>query len=452
MDAVGTRPPDARGTLVRDESLERTVVDVHTRVPVQELLVSEIATAGDHDVREQPAIAVARGLGRVADEGGAAAGREPACERGCSRGVALADLGRVDADEANTLVAPVAEADMHGVAVDDPRDDAVQREGARACSSRGRRERSREDDHGRRGEELPHSRSQRRSDRPWLQRARRLPGMQRDEFWEFERAGWERAAPRYEECWSDTGLYLEPLLDAAGVVAGSRLLDLACGPGYVSEAAAARGADPVGLDVAAAMLERARLRCPGLTFVEGDAQQLPFDDASFEAVTMNFGILHLSQPERAIAEARRVLVPGGSFAFTAWVEEGNAVAEIVDTAVARHALSVPLPKGPPFYRFADADESGRVLREAGFDRESVRVETVTALWRTPSAALLFEAELRAGVRTAAVLAAQPPDRLEAIGAAITEGVRRYPDGDGFALPTVARLISAQAPDEARRAS
>ena len=172
--------------------------------------------------------------------------------------------------------------------------------------------------------------------------------MTRDAFWEFERAGWERAAPRYEECWTDTGFFLEPLLDAAGVRQGTRLLDVACGPGFVSEAAAERGAEPVGLDVAAAMLAQARRRCPGLTFVEGDAHQLPFGDGSFDGVTMNFGILHLSEPETALAEARRVLVPAGRFAFTAWVAEGNAVAEIVDGAVAAHAEPVDLPEGPDF--------------------------------------------------------------------------------------------------------
>jgi SAM-dependent methyltransferase len=263
-----------------------------------------------------------------------------------------------------------------------------------------------------------------------------------DAFWEFERSGWERAAARYEECWTDTGLFVEPLLDGACVGEGSGLLDVACGPGYVSEALAARGAEPVGLDVAVVMVERARRRCPGFMFVVGDAQQLPFGDASFDAVTMNFGILHLSRPESALAEAHRVLVPGGRFAFTAWVAEGNAAAEIFDTAVATHAVPVRLPEGPPYYRFADVGECRRALAEADFDVDSVRIETVTELWRAPTAELLFEAELRAGVRTGAVLAAQPPERQEAIRAAIVEGVRRYADGEELALPIVARVIGA----------
>jgi ubiquinone/menaquinone biosynthesis C-methylase UbiE len=185
--------------------------------------------------------------------------------------------------------------------------------------------------------------------------------MSRDPFWEFERLGWERAAPHYDACWTDTRLFIEPLLDLAGVQEGTRLLDVACGPGYVSEAAAERGAEPVGVDLAEAMIELARRRLSELEFVVGDAQRLPFADCSFDAVTMNFGILHLSQPIRAIGEAHRVLAVGGRFAFTAWVDNGNAAATIVDEAVTAHAIPVELPAGPGFYQFADGERCRDVL-------------------------------------------------------------------------------------------
>jgi SAM-dependent methyltransferase len=272
--------------------------------------------------------------------------------------------------------------------------------------------------------------------------------MRGDAFAEFERAGWERAAARYEECWTDTALFVEALLDGAAVHAGSRLLDVACGPGFVSEAAAARGAQPVGVDVATAMVERARLRCPHLTFVVGDALRLPFPDASFDAVTMNFGILHVSPPERALAEARRVLVSGGRLAFTTWLAQGNVEDEITDAALADHAIAVEVPEGPSYHVFADPDECRQALAGRGFD--SLRIDTVTALWRVPSADFLFEAQLHAGVRTAAVLRAQPPERLDAIRTAMADAVRRYADGDAFALPIAARLVSARASGPARR--
>jgi SAM-dependent methyltransferase len=269
--------------------------------------------------------------------------------------------------------------------------------------------------------------------------------MSGDAFAEFERAGWERAAPYYEEYWTDTMLFVEPLLDAAAARAGSRLLDVACGPGFVSEAAAARGAQPTGVDVAAAMVERARLRRPDLTFVVGDALQLPFPDGSFDAVTMNFGILHVSQPERALAEATRVLVPGGRLAFTTWVADGNAEDEITEAALAAHAIAADGPEGPSYHVFADPDECRQALAQYGFETGSLHMDTVTASWRVPSADFLFEAQLHAGVRTAAVLRAQPPDRLEAIRVAMADAVRNYADRDAFALPIAARLISAEKP-------
>ena len=137
-----------------------------------------------------------------------------------------------------------------------------------------------------------------------------------------------------------------------------------------------------------------------------------------------------------------MLAPGGRFAFTAWLEEGNAVAGIVAAAVVAHAVPVDLPEGPPFFRFADPEECRRVLDEAGLDSKTFRTETISHAWEVPTAELLFEAELHAGVRTAAVLKAQSPERLEAIGQAMTDGVRRHADEDGFVLPIVARVASA----------
>jgi hypothetical protein len=83
----------------------------------------------------------------------------------------------------------------------------------------------------------------------------------------------------------------------------------------------------------------------------------------------------------------------------------------------------------------------------GFLVDSFRTETVSVLWRVPTAERLFEAELRAGCRTAAVLLGQPPERLEAIRRAMIDRVGSYADGDEFVLPIVARVSAAQAGDE-----
>src|SRR5207247_2111000 len=84
-------------------------------------------------------------------------------------------------------------------------------------------------------------------------------------------------------------------VDVVRARAGVRLLDVACGPGFITAAAAARGADPIGLDFSPAMIALARRLHPSIAFRDGDAEALPFDDRSFDAVVMNFGLLHLAR-------------------------------------------------------------------------------------------------------------------------------------------------------------
>src|SRR6185437_15992454 len=116
-------------------------------------------------------------------------------------------------------------------------------------------------------------------------------------FRDFEHAGWTSNVSEYEAAFARiTRQAVGPLLDAVHLRRGARLLDVATGPGYVAAAAAERGAKAVGID-----------------FQEGDAEAIGFPDGGFDAVVINFGMLHLARPERAIAEAARVLKPGGSF-------------------------------------------------------------------------------------------------------------------------------------------
>ncbi len=128
-------------------------------------------------------------------------------------------------------------------------------------------------------------------------------------FHSFEQSGWQRAAGRYGDAFGGlTSQTIPRLLAAANVSPGTRLLDVASGPGYVAAAAASAGASAVGVDFSSEMVRLAAARYPGIVFQEGDAEALAFPDESFDAVTLNFGVLHLARPDAALAEARRVLV------------------------------------------------------------------------------------------------------------------------------------------------
>ena len=262
------------------------------------------------------------------------------------------------------------------------------------------------------------------------------------EFHEFERTGWERAAEFYGDAFGAlTAQTAEPMLDAVAAAPVTRLLDVATGPGFIAGAAARRGASVVGLDFSAAMIAEAKRRQPAITFREGDAEALPFDAGSFDAVVMNFGLLHLARPDAALAEAHRVLRAGGRYAFTVWASPAAAVGfGLVLRAVEELGKKdVALPEGPPFFRFSDATETRRALEQAGF--ADIQVEQLPLTWHLTSADAVFDALSRGGVRTAAVLRAQTPDALAAIRAAVGRGVETYARDGGFAVPMPAVLAS-----------
>src|SRR6202163_1559694 len=96
-----------------------------------------------------------------------------------------------------------------------------------------------------------------------------------DAFTEFEHQGWKRVADKYDSVWStSTRQFIPPLLDAAGISAGMSILDVGCGPGYVSAAAAERGTIPIGLDFSREMIGIAKKMFSRIEFREGDAQNL----------------------------------------------------------------------------------------------------------------------------------------------------------------------------------
>ncbi len=269
-----------------------------------------------------------------------------------------------------------------------------------------------------------------------------------DDFHRFELESWQQVADRYEDAWSGlTRPFIPALLEATEVGPGVHLLDVACGPGYAAEAANALGARSVGVDFCADMIAQARQRCPQLEFHQGDAQALDFADDSFGAVVMNFGVLHLSRPQTAFAEASRVLRAGGRFGFSVWAApDASPGAQLIGEALETHAdLDVDLPKGPDYFVYGEAEHCARILVDAGFDSNSLAWKTVTIDWTVPSASFIFEAELHAGVRTAAVLKAQKPGVLADIREHLEEAILPFATDDGFALPFAAHVVAAAVP-------
>jgi len=267
-----------------------------------------------------------------------------------------------------------------------------------------------------------------------------------DSFRQFEHSGWQNIPQQYHQAFGElTAQSIAPLLDAAAVKKGTKLVDIATGPGYVAAAAAKRGATVIGIDFSATMIAEAQKRNPDVEFREGDAEHLPFGNDLVDAAVVNFGILHLARPDQALAEACRVVCPGGRFGFTVWAKPEETLGfGIVLGAIAKYGdLNVPLPEGPPFFRFSEPDECIRSLLAAGF--QSPTVVKVAQVWRLPSVDSLFEFMKDSTVRTAGLLRAQKPEVLEQIRDAMRDESKQHQKGGAVELPMPAILSSAVKP-------
>ena len=272
-----------------------------------------------------------------------------------------------------------------------------------------------------------------------------LPESDLEAFKTFEKAGWERAADPYHQHWGNLSRQsAEAMLDAAGIAPGTRVLDVATGAGYVAAAAARRSAHAIGLDFSSAQVELARATFAGVEFRQGDAEQLPFDANTFDAVVIGFGVNHLPHPERALLEAFRVLTSGGVLAFTVWAaprpREGFG---IVLGAIETHGLPVALPPAPPYFRFADADETRRALEHAGFVQPQTRI--VEQFWRHDAPDQVFDAFNEGAVRATAMLRSQPEHAREKIRVAVKGQVEGLRKGDAYVIPVPAVLSWARKP-------
>jgi demethylmenaquinone methyltransferase/2-methoxy-6-polyprenyl-1,4-benzoquinol methylase len=158
---------------------------------------------------------------------------------------------------------------------------------------------------------------------------------------------------------------------------GDRVLDACCGTGDLALAANEAGAGSVtGLDFSPRMLERARAKSREIEWVQGDLLALQFEDASFDAATVGFGVRNLEDLERGLAELRRVLRPGGRLAILEITQPRGLLAPFYRLWFDRLVpiLGKLLPGGSAYTylpasvrRFPGPEDLGELLRAAGFD-------------------------------------------------------------------------------------
>jgi SAM-dependent methyltransferase len=264
----------------------------------------------------------------------------------------------------------------------------------------------------------------------------------------FERAGWENHVEPYHAFFGPISERIAPpLLDAAGVASGMRVLDVCCGPGYAAGAAAVRGAAVWGVDIAENMVRRAAQLHPDVSFRTADAAALPFADDHFDAIVCNFGIHHLADPQAGMAEFARVLRPGGKFAFTVWDEERSGLSVVPD-AVYRPGVVIPndMPSPPEVANYDSVEEARPLLEAAGLTL--VTVSSLAFAQSYADADALWDGWLAAAIRTQPILAHQSAEAQQRARATYDEAVRtRFSDGTHVEVPVAVVIVSGQRPSD-----
>ena len=220
--------------------------------------------------------------------------------------------------------------------------------------------------------------------------------------------------------------YAEVMASRLDGLTQGRVLETAAGTGIVTRALAKalpRDVEIVATDLNQAMLDLAsgKLQAPNVRWQQADAQALPFDDASFDAVVCQFGVMFFPDKQAGFREALRVLKPGGRFLFNVWDSlDRNEVSRMVSEAAGK-----AFPNDPPRFvervpfGYFDPDRIRGEVQQAGF--ENVEIDVVEKVSTAPSArepamGLCQGSPLRAEIE------ARAPDRLDEVTAQVADAL------------------------------
>jgi len=262
------------------------------------------------------------------------------------------------------------------------------------------------------------------------------------EFKRAEQRGWDARAGSYDDFTGQvTTRAIPTLLAMAETAPGKRVLDLCCGTGRGAGAASALGAQADGVDVSAAMVAAARNAFPNATFETGDAEAIPRDDGTYDAVICSFGLMHVGSPDLLLRETARVLKPGGRAALSHWVgPPASPLFRIVFGALQRLADMSSVPPSPPPFALSSEEAMRDAFEKAGF--ENVEAQVIPLVFTAPTGK--FAEHFRAfAARAAVILDRQDDAVLAEIYASWDSQLETYLIDGLYRVPMPALAVSAR---------
>ena len=263
-----------------------------------------------------------------------------------------------------------------------------------------------------------------------------------EQYKKVERQAYSTGATSYDQYGGEIfRAYAQPLMDGAGLRPGQHVLDVACGPGTASLLAAplvAPDGDVVGVDLASGMVELARrkaerARLLNITFWEADAENLPFQDGSFDVVLSSHGLVHATDRMKALREMWRVLKKGGSVAISVWsTPERSLTISIVAKTIRDRFPAAIVPGAPMWFDFGSEGALEKALHEASF--RDIRVARHTIVQHVRDGEGYWEGILGISGRLQMLLQNIPSDVASNIKIDVVTAAEKFRAGEGLRIP------------------
>jgi SAM-dependent methyltransferase len=243
-------------------------------------------------------------------------------------------------------------------------------------------------------------------------------------------AVWNSGGKEYERISAHLADAIEHAVVRLNPKPGERMLDVATGTGFAARRLAAWGAQVVGIDLGADLIEAAKALAPSIDFRVADAESLPFERASFDAVLSTFGVMFVSRPQAAAAELARICRPGGRMGLVVWTPESSVAKKF-----ALMARYTPPSKGPSPFDWGRREVAQSLL--AGFD---LRFEPGVTTLRLPDSQAAWDMFVAGYGPTKALVAGLDAGRREEMRRDWLAYYDQYKTELGIAVPREYLLI------------
>jgi len=278
-----------------------------------------------------------------------------------------------------------------------------------------------------------------------------MPAYDAEAYRRLELAGYETVAADYDRWLSRaTAQFAEPLLDRLDLRPGHQVLDAACGPGVLTLRLLPRirpGGQCLGVDFSPRMVELALTNAAnvrGVRFAVMDVERLALPDASFDRAACGFGLMHVPDAGRALAELHRILKPDGRVALLVWAQLARVeFMRLMLETVKAVAPDAGFPPGPPMFGFGTEAALGPLLQAAGFVQPAFAECSVELVFPTFEA--WWNALVCGAARLGGVVRALPPAAQAEFERRLRERVKDRMGPQGLTLQGAAFIATAVNP-------